>query len=546
MNIFSVAVATLILSTMSATAQSTGGGLFDKPANNDFQGQDIDANVRLLEALTRAAKKGPKFRISPDKVFMTLVSGEASSQTIRVSNVGDEAGSLNGVNSVGSVPGFELSDNCPDILAPGAYCDVAIRFSAVGATTVQTAILISMTERDRSSFDVPVQIEVTEPAVEELIAVVNPVDLKPVIIIKEPDLPKGPTASEVASRYFASMGGRYETHSDPRIAMITKPDTLTPNTVYGSMKADISIESEFSDSRYDPEIAAVDASLPVNRDKILTSDRVIKAVLDTPISNVMCGKVVAIIESDVYSATSAVPLIQAGSKAIGSCGAFAEERVGVSWSRILTTDGRSISLSDDATFTNDASGLGGGLGRVYRSNFDRFVLPIFSTMIDTTAGVIFATFGEEETVVTQSDGSVIQSTSAANEGLRLVTEGARGTSQELIAEIKDTREVMVLPAGSRIDIELSEDVYFKDSRNVVRLGDASYRINESEVSSVDLGSPGAVTLIPYQPGMEGPVVVHNGIRYVVSETVEPIIDEDGNVINPELLDLLEETDNADR
>ena len=39
----------------------------------------------------------------------------------------------------------------------------------------------------------------------------------------------------------------------------------------------------------------------------------------------------------------------------------------------------------------------------------------------------------------------------------------------LAYSLADVREVMVVPAGTRIDIEIFEDIYFKDERQIVRL-----------------------------------------------------------------------------
>jgi len=522
----------------SGAAHAQGVDIFGEQEVHELEGQDIDAQVRLLEALSRAAKKGPKFRVSPDKIFMTLEVDQTSAETVRISNVGDEDGGLKGINSLGAIEGLDISDNCPEVLSPGGYCDIAVRFSPEVSGNIQTVVVASIEERDRSSFDIPIQIQVTEPKPvedEEESRVAEEED-RPVIVIREPERARGPDFLNIASNYMRGIGGGYATDPGQGIVVITAPDSVKKASFAGVDYSLVRKEVETRDSRYDEAIPYTDASLPVDRSKILTSDRVIKAVLETPVSNVMCGKVVATVESDVYSGTSAEPLIKAGSRAVGRCGSFADERVGIAWSRILTTDGRSITFDDGATATNDASGLGGGLGRVYRSNFDRFVLPIFSTIIDATAGAVYAVFGETESVVTTSEGNVIEEDSALNEGLRIVTEEARGTAQDLIEEIRDVREVMVLPAGSRIDIELMQDVYFKDEREVIRLADTRYTIQDLDVQAAEKTASEDLILVPYRPGSSGPVVEVSGQKFVVQERQAPK-QEELEPENPVLSDL---------
>ena len=165
--------------------------------------------------------------------------------------------------------------------------------------------------------------------------------------------------------------------------------------------------------------------------------------------------------------------------------------------------------------TRDASGLGGGLGRVYQSNFDMYVLPIFSTMIDTAAGVIQATFGKDQTVVTNSDGQTVQSTSATNDGVQLVTQNARKTAQQLISDIRDVRKVMVLPAGSRIDIEINQDIYFPKDKQVVKVADQLYKVPDQEMPTAAGGQARPIQLEPWSQDATGPVVLISGKKYVV-------------------------------
>lgn len=511
-------IAALLCATATAAIAQESNPIFNPKASSDLSSQNIDANTRFLEALSRVAKTGPKFRISPEKVFIKTQTGEVSNQTVRISNTGDEDGEIRGINAIGVIPGLSVDNTCPETLSPGAYCDIAISFKSDDATKVVTSIVGTINERKKSSFDIPLDITVTAPAPKEQPAPApkpTPVPT-PAPAVDHKALQEQKNLA-VARGYYAAMG--YPSYRSPArgFAIVRSADSLAQNQIAGVPKSQISQQTVTHDQAYPDSVPSTKATLPVDRSRILTTDRVIKAVLDTPVSNVMCGKVVALVESDVYPSTGGpTPLIGKGSSLIGTCGQFAGERVGIAWTRIITNDGRSISLDADQNSTRDASGLGGGLGRVYQSNFDTYILPIFSTMIDTAAGIVQATFGENTNVVTDSNGNTTSSTSAKNQGLQIITNDARTTAQKFIKDIQDTRKIMVLPAGSRIDVELSKDIYFPKDKTVIKVADQLYNVPDQKRPTATSGAPANLSLTPWTPNATGPVVTVNGSRYVLS------------------------------
>jgi type IV secretory pathway VirB10-like protein len=495
---------------MYSTAFAQENSILDDPTIRQLEDQDVDANKELLDALIRSAKKGPIFRISPERVVMDMVAGARGSASVRITNAGDDEGHISGVNVLGSIPGMEIDSSCDEVLIQGDYCEVTLTFESDTQRIVNTSVIGTTNQKNRSSFEVPVSISVRpKPA---------PVEPKPEPVIVRPDPePRGPLPRDVAREYMRvySPMGRSISSKRGFTIVSSKKDPLKSTEVAGVQYGDIKVESVLHDERFAESIPHTEASLPVDRSKILTTDRVIKAVLETPVSNVMCNKVVAMVESDVYSATSSTPLIQAGSRVVGECQDFADERVGIAWTRIITTDGRSISFEDRLADTADATAIGGVPGRIYKSPFDRYVLPIFSTMIDTAAGVIFAKFGDDETVVTDEFGKTLTERSARNEGLRIVTEEARGTSKEIIADIRDVREVAVIPKGSRIDIEIQEDIYFRQDRKVVTLADMRFDLDDIRVGEAERSLPEGLVLIPVAHSYKGATVEVNGRRYRV-------------------------------
>lgn len=539
--LFSCSMLALMVGAGSVFAQEAGSDpILDRRDLPQIEGQNLDPNRALLEALRAAAIKPPQFRVSSSAVSLETQLGTPISRNLRLVNEGGRAGAIYGITTVGAFEGLMMTHDCPAELMPGAACDIEVSYDGARLGSIQTAIVVTMEEPERTSIEIPVEVQVTAPPREE--------PRPDPVIVQRPNTPvavaepQGPSNEDIARRYFGAMGGmRTGPAAATRgftVVSASKPDASAE--VAGVALDDLRVETIYSQSRYDDGIAATDASLPVDRDRILTTDRVIKAVLETPVSNVMCNKAVALVESDVYSATSAVPLIPAGSRVVGTCQEFVDERVGIAWERIITNDGRSITFENLQADTRDANGLGGAVGRIYQSKFDQYVLPIFSTMIDTVAGVIFATFGEDETIVTEENGRTIQETSAQNEGIRLVTEEARGTAQQIITDIRDVRKIAVIPAGSRIDIEINEDIYFVDSRRVLRLADMTFDLEDVGGGPAVRDLPEGLTLVPVERGYRGPAVTIDGRRYKVEQRAAEASSEPVSRLAPETSATLED------
>jgi hypothetical protein len=484
-----------------------------------------DPAQRLIDILTVGSQFGIEFKVLPINVQLTMEEGGQDQETVRLTNSGDTVGAVRGINALGAVPNLLVTHNCPAELQPGSYCDIAISFNGEEPGNWFTVLAINTSMVETPTLEVPISV-VVEPL--PVVIPEPPVDTTPVVPVSpDPNAPgssggatgpKEPTPNDIARAYFGVVGSLPP--AGP-MSVVSLPDSMRApieDPFLGGSSADLSVETIRQDPRYPESIASTEAGLPVDRSKILTADRVIKAVLDTPFSNVMCGKVVAVVESDVYSATSPQPLIQAGSRVIGRCGELVQERAGIVWERILTVDGRSITLAGENSMTRDATGLGGALGRVYRTPFDRYVLPIFGTGIDVAAGVIQANYGEDEEQTVTESGQVVQSSSARNEGIRTATDAIQGTAQQIITEMQDVRDVLVVPAGSRIDIEIFQDIYFKDEREIVRIADTVYDVPSPALVQAPVVPPDNIELVPFRPGIEGPVVNVNGRRFVVRES----------------------------
>jgi len=285
---------TLYAGLLAGTAALFGApvvaqGILDDPTIRQMEDQDIDANQEMLRKLIEAAQRGPIFKISPESVAIDMIAGARGTASIRVTNAGDQVGEISGINVLGSVPGMEMTTSCDEALPRGDFCEITLTYRASREGIVSTSVLGTINERGRPNFEVPVTISIRP------VPVVEPEKPAPVPVVIRPDpKPAGPAPRDVAREYFGVIGPIGRSLATPRGFTIISAgrDPGASTEVAGVQYQDIHVETRTMDERYDEAIPYTDASLPVDRDRILTTDRVIKAVLETPVSNVMCNKVV--------------------------------------------------------------------------------------------------------------------------------------------------------------------------------------------------------------------------------------------------------------
>ncbi|GAA8402599.1 hypothetical protein HpBT228_06600 [Helicobacter pylori] len=108
--------------------------------------------------------------------------------------------------------------------------------------------------------------------------------------------------------------------------------------------------------------------------RTITADRMIPAILITPISSEIGGsKIVAQVESDIYATMGRAVLIPKGSRAIGyynSNNKIGEYRLEIAWNRIITPQGVNIILSDAKGA--DVKGYNGMIGTLHNKYWERY------------------------------------------------------------------------------------------------------------------------------------------------------------------------------
>ena len=502
-------------------AQAPARGAIDFQASTQTA-QNADLNEKLLQAIRERQKLGGQIMASPVMVFLNVERGGVGTETVRLTNSGDEEVTITNAVVTSQQNGVTIS-GCAQgtVVKIGAFCDLILSYTDTTGRNLDTQILISTNSRRSSQITIPVQIGLIvpeEPAPAPAPAPAPKTDAKPEPV-RQSYTPAEPAAPAYDPAVVAAMN---EARQLRAASGFGRPDSSAfgrPNSFHGSPK----VVMRDREKRYDPELYPwTESSLPVDRTRILTADRVIKAVIETPILGGLCRQVVAVVESNVFSPDHDNVLIPAGSRAIGQCAEGMDERQDVVWQRIITPDGVSIRFKSDPR-SADATGLAGVPGIVRESFSDRYIMPLVTTSINAFGAIATAMWGEGTTTTTSGsnpNGNYSSSTSVEtprDKALEQLNGPVRDTINKYIEDNRDLRRVYVVPGGTRVDIVLSEDLYFKNPYEVVRLADVEYEIRRSETP------PYIVENMPPYYGMDptlgrpggpgGPLVTIDGRNY---------------------------------
>ncbi|MEY3182335.1 MAG: hypothetical protein RLZ35_320 [Pseudomonadota bacterium] len=188
------------------------------------------------------------------------------------------------------------------------------------------------------------------------------------------------------------------------------------------------------------------STLPLVRDRLLTAEMRISAILEDAINSQVPGRVIALVDSNILSPTGKYILIPAYSKVIchyASLSKEGETRLPLVCSRLIRPDGVSIHLTPAQAA--DQMGRTGVIGRVDNRVFQKyggaFLVSVVSALSQT--GV-----NQNNTVGVQNAASAL----ANNLG---------EVTAKLLESSIDIRPVIHIPAGARIQIVPEVDILLR-------------------------------------------------------------------------------------
>lgn len=269
--------------------------------------------------------------------------------------------------------------------------------------------------------------------------------------------PPPPPPALSAPQIFSTVHPLPKPQDDPAVAInaarrghtvIEIPEPVRPQAKIDWAIKDKAWREANSDSKWAEE--RTEASLPVDMSRVVHAGKFIPAVLVNEINSELPGKVVAVIEENVYGSHERKVLIPAGSTAIGRYKPLAkagDRRIAVIWERLITyPDGINIPLRDAEM--SDAMGRSGITGEVDNRFAEKYGMALFVS----TLGAIAQT---QIPVDNRAAGLAVES----------IGNTSAGMAKMILEKQLDLKPVVTIPQGSPIMISPQRDVWFKPSKD---------------------------------------------------------------------------------
>jgi type IV secretion system protein VirB10 len=410
----------------AVTPQKSGADSLQPILDLAKQSAANPANPAKLTSLTQALD------------FGSVNKGEDLQLPVILANNGDQDLTINRIQFGSEEPAFTMGGACTanTVLGPErSSCRIDVTFAPAEARTYNTRIIIT-----HSAPESPLIIEVSGTGASLA--------------------PPPQAVSMVPSELEINAARLLQQRRQMRLQVTSAGDLID---------RDVTLEDDdYSALGYDKTIS----TYPVKRDRLITADRYIPAVLENTInSSLSDGRCIGVVENHVYSAEGANILIPAGSRIIGKYSSLSragQSRLEVKWYRLLRPDGVNIDIQSDGA---DVMGRMGMIGHVDKRYFDRFAMPLLISTIGIAAN--YASSPKEVTSSTQlsSDignnnnlllGNTTNETRSREDiAARQFTSELLNISREIIRDNIDIAPIITVPAGTRFQVIPTRDIELK-------------------------------------------------------------------------------------
>lgn len=207
--------------------------------------------------------------------------------------------------------------------------------------------------------------------------------------------------------------------------------------------------------------------IATNENKLLrtiTADRMIPAILITPISSQIGGnKIIAQVETDIYASMGRAVLIPKGSRVIGfynSNNKIGEYRLEVVWNRIITPQGVNIILTDAKGA--DVKGYAGLVGVLHKKSWERYGLPLALSTLSN--GLLLSVSSALNNKVNKNGSNFLEGYQTTQMLNSMKADISNIISQILREQIR-IKPIITIKEGSRIFISPNTDIFFPVPKN---------------------------------------------------------------------------------
>jgi len=399
-------------------------------------------------------------------------TGSAAHGRIKLTNSGGTPVTLGPLRLAGQSAEFELSGDCRagTVLAPGSACavDIAYRPRRGGRSLAELVI-------DQGAAGASLFLPVDGEAADE-----------------HPAEPSRGAADARASLVYASV------RQAAALTISAPPDD--PG------------QAPSSPDYTEAGLPGVVSSFPVERSRVLTADRYIPAVLENTLNSELPGRAIAVVERPVFGEDDRLVLIPAGSRVIGnykSGAKYGQARLDVAWSRILRPDGVTINLEASGADVMGRAGIPGDLD-------SRFVEKYGGSFLTSVIGAAGTWALAGTSTVSSSALGTTQTLSPRDQAANRLGNDTDTLAQRIVQDNVDIRPVLTVPAGTRLVIIPTEDIWLRDVNHPQPVTPPKEAHN-----AIKPGTPGA--LIELLPSLVDTVAQTPAIQRSIPQTATQLM-----------------------
>lgn len=224
-----------------------------------------------------------------------------------------------------------------------------------------------------------------------------------------------------------------------RVNQALKRDENKPNNFSWQQDRDY---QQWDDARF----AESRSTLPVDRSRILTADMRIPAILEDAVNSQVGGRMMALVERDVYSPNGKHILLPAYTKIIchyTPLEAVGQSRLAVNCSRLIRPDGLSIALKDSPAA--DQAGRMGLIGDLDQRLWERY-------------GAAFIIAGIS--ALSQAGANVAKN-QTLNASANQLSQNIGQITADVMEQTLDLAPILSIPAGAHIHIIPAIDIVLR-------------------------------------------------------------------------------------
>lgn len=201
----------------------------------------------------------------------------------------------------------------------------------------------------------------------------------------------------------------------------------------------------------------------------IAQGKMIRAVLETPISTEVPGSVRAIVSEPVFAECGTARLVLPGSRLIGSYSSEIKKgqgRVQIQWTRLILPNGIDLPINFNAS---DGYGRSGVPGDVDNKSGPILAKALMTSLLSVAAfaagqALIGGNNVTSTTVSNVSQGATAVTGSAANQGLYDMTRVVTGTVSKIINDSINDTPVITIPQGTVITVNVGADIMVPESK----------------------------------------------------------------------------------